>query len=418
MVPTLPKSLIPMVGILALFSSVCVENINGADWPQWRGLDRDGSSPEKNLKSDWSEAPKTEWIFKDAGKGYSGPAIVDGNYYSMGTKDSKETVFALNAKNGEHIWTTSIDDIHQNAWGDGPRATPTIVGDKLYAISGNGKLVCMSLSDGDLVWSKTMKQLGGKVPNWGYTESVLHDNGHIICTPGGSRGAIAALEADTGDVVWQSTDFEDGAQYSSIIKATIRSVPQYVQRTMKSIVGIHPENGKVLWKTDFPGRTAMIPTPIVRGNTVYITGGYGTGCTLIEVTEDWKTEEVYFNKNMKNHHGGVVQFDDAVFGYSDGIGWIMQDLESGEEIWSERSKLGKGAVTFADGHFYCVAENDGKVELLEASKKGYISKGSFTIDPQSEIRASRGKIWTHPVIVDGKLYLRDQDMVYCYNISK
>jgi len=406
-----------MVSVIVSMAWLSVGEARGADWPQWRGIERNGSSPEKNLKSQWSSAPKSKWIFKKAGKGYSGPAIVGGTYYSMGTENSKEAVFALNAESGDLIWSTSIDSIHRNAWGDGPRATPTIAGKNLYTISGTGKLVRINRTNGDLVWSKTMKDLGGKVPNWGYTESVLHDNGHIICTPGGAKGAIAALEAETGKVVWQSSDFKDGAQYSSIIKATINDVPQYIQRTMKSIVGINPDNGKVLWKTNFPGRTAMIPTPIVKGNTVYITGGYGTGCTLIKITPDWKTKEVYFNKNMKNHHGGVVLYKDSVFGYSDGVGWIMQDLESGEEIWSEKSKLGKGAVTFADGHFYCLDENKGKVELIEASKEGYKSKGSFTLSPQSEIRASRGKIWTHPVIVDGKLYLRDQDLVYCFDIS-
>lgn len=391
-----------------------------ADWPQWRGIHRDGISPETGLLGSWEKSPDLVWTFRDAGKGYSGPAIVDGVYYSLGTNDDTETVFALDIKDGSRKWHTPVGEILGNAWGDGPRATPTVVGDHVYAMSGNGHLYCLKAADGSVVWKVSMTDdLGGKVPTWGYTESVLHDDGHILCTPGGDKGAIASINAKTGKVLWQSDDFTDEAQYSSIVMAEIHGKKQYVQRTMKSIVGIHPENGDVLWKTDFPGRTAMIPTPIVTGNHVYVTGGYGTGCKLIEIKDDWSVNEIYYNRDMKNHHGGVVLVDgNAIFGYSDGVGWLMQDLKTGSEIWSEKDKLGKGAVTMADGRFYCIAEDSGEVALLEVSRDGYKSRGSFTIDPKSSIRASRGKIWTHPVIVDGKLYLRDQDIVYCYNISR
>lgn len=397
---------------------ISMNPVSAADWTQWRGINRDGKSPETGLKSDWSSAPKLKWIFKDAGKGYSGPAISNGVLYSMGTEGNQENVFAVDINSGTMKWSVKIDSILQNAWGDGPRATPTVVGTKLYAMSGPGRLVCMNVENGDIHWSKEMSALGGKEPNWGFTESVLFDEGKIICTPGGNQGAIVALNAENGKVVWQSKGFKDGAQYSSIIKATIHGVPQYIQRTMKSIVGVSIKDGSVLWQTKFPGRTAMIPTPIVKGNHIYITGGYGTGCTLIRVDSNWKVSEVYFNKNMKNHHGGVVLLGDSVFGYSDGVGWIMQNFMTGEEVWSEKSKLGKGAVTYADGHFYCLGENTGRVELLKATKDGYESKGSFVLSPQSEIRASRGKIWAHPVIVDGTLYLRDQDLLYSYDISK
>jgi outer membrane protein assembly factor BamB len=391
---------------------------HAADWPQWRGPNRDGSSPETNLMEKWASAPELKWIYRDAGKGYSGPAIVDGTYYSMGTDGDSETVFALDTTDGSRKWQTAVGSILGNAWGDGPRSTPTVSGDHLYAMSGTGNLVCLNTSDGREVWRVTMQSLGGEVPTWGYTESVLVDDGHVICTPGGSKGAVAALDARTGKLVWQSDDFTDEAQYSSIVAATIHNKKHYIQRTMKSIVGIDPQDGDILWKTDFPGRTAMIPTPIVKDNYVYVTGGYGTGCKLVEITENWDVKEVYYNRDMKNHHGGVVLVDDkAVFGYSDGVGWLMQDLMTGDEIWSERSKLGKGAVTMADGHFYCISEDRGEVELLKVTRDGYESEGRFTLDPQSSIRASRGKIWTHPVIVNGKLFLRDQDLVYCYDIT-
>lgn len=395
------------------------QSSQAADWPQWRGSNRDGISTEKSLKSSWDSAPELEWVFRDAGKGYSGPSIVDGTYFSMGTEGDSEVVFAISTADGSLKWKTPVGDVLSNGWGDGPRSTPTVDGDFLYTMSGTGNLTCLKKDSGKKVWSVNMeKDLGGKVPTWGYTESVLVDNGHVLCTPGGSKGAIAALDAISGKVLWQTRGFDDEAQYSSIVKATIHGTAQYVQRTMTHVVGVDAASGKVLWKSDFPGRTAMIPTPVVKGNLVYITGGYGTGCKLIRISANWSAEEVYFNRDMKNHHGGVVLVDDAIFGYSDGVGWLMQDLESGKDIWSDKNQLGKGAVTVADGHFYCLSEDSGEVELLAISRNGYQSKGKFTISPQSEIRSSRGKVWTHPVIVDGKLYLRDQDLVYCYNIQK
>ena len=190
-----------------------------------------------------------------------------------------------------------------------------------------------------------------------------------------------------------------------------------MQRTEKSIFGIHAENGSVLWKTDFPGRTAVIPTPIVFGNRVYVTAGYGTGCKAVEINEKMEVKELYSNRLMKNHHGGAIQVGGHVFGYSDGVGWLCQDLESGEEVWSEKRALGKGAIGMADGKLICVDEGSGKVMLIDASTEGFKEHGSFTLDPQSEIRASRGKIWTHPVVINGKLYLRDQDLVYCYQVQ-
>ncbi|MBT5926599.1 MAG: PQQ-like beta-propeller repeat protein [Verrucomicrobia bacterium] len=401
-----------------LMASLITPSKAESNWPQWRGTNRDGHSTDTGLLNSWPETgPEMVWIFKNAGKGYSSPAIADGRYYSMGTRDNNTILLCLDANTGEEQWAKEIGNILGNGWGDGPRGTPAVDGDKVYALTGEGNLVCASTKDGTIVWETTMSKLGGSEPKWGYSESVLLDGSNILVTPGGDKGTVAALDKASGKVIWQSGDITDHAHYSSVVAAEINGSKQYVQRTEKSIFGLNPETGNVLWKTDFPGRTAVIPTPIVLGNRVYVTAGYGAGCKAIEIQPDNTVKELYSNREMKNHHGGVVRVGGQVFGYSDGIGWLCQNLSDGSEVWAERKALGKGAITYVDGKLICLDESKGHVVMLDASTKGYNELSRFTLDPQSEIRASRGKIWTHPVIVNGKLYLRDQDLIYCYKVK-
>jgi outer membrane protein assembly factor BamB len=226
---------------------------------------------------------------------------------------------------------------------------------------------------------------------------------------------VAALDKSTGKVKWQSKEFTDFAHYSSIVPARINNTPQYVQRTEKSIVGIAVSDGKLLWQTTFPGRTAVIPTPIVKGNEVYVTAGYGAGCKMVRIGPGNEVTTVYENKVMKNHHGGVVLVGDHLYGHGD-VTWECQNFATGEEVWNHKG-LGKGAVGYADGMLYCLEEKSGTVVLAEASPKGWKEHGRFTLEPQTKIRSARGKIWTHPVISNGKLYLRDQDLIYCFDVK-
>jgi outer membrane protein assembly factor BamB len=261
-----------------------------------------------------------------------------------------------------------------------------------------------------------MPNLGGSVPGWGYTESVLVENGVVYCTPGGGKGAIAALDAGSGNVKWQSKDFTEEAQYSSIVPQDLNGSRQLIQLTMHKVVGIDSKSGSVLWESDFPGSTAVIPTPVVKGNQVYVTAGYNAGCKLVRIEAGNKPEEVYKNKVMMNHHGGVVLVGDHIYGYSERGGWTCQDFASGKQVWADKS-LGKGSVTYADGRLYCLEEGRGTVVLAEASPKGWQEHGRFVLQAKSDQRHPQGKIWTHPVVANGKLYLRDQESLSCYDVS-
>jgi outer membrane protein assembly factor BamB len=387
------------------------------DWPQWRGPNRDDVSKETGLLTSWpAEGPKRIWLNENAGAGYSGPAIADGKLFIMGTRDNSEVVLMLDANTGKEIWSAAVGHIFNEKRGDGPRATPTVRGNHVYTMSGLGTVACVNIADGKVAWQQSMTDLGGTIPHWGYTESVLVDGAQVVCTPGGSKGAVAAFNKETGKLLWRSTEFKDEAQYSSIVAAKINGTPQYVQLTQNSVVGLGTQDGKVLWKSPWPGRTAVIPTPIVRDNYVYVTSGYGVGCKQLQIGADNKVYTRYENKVMKNHHGGVILVGDYLYGHAD-PGWTCQNFKTGEEVWNHRA-FGKGAIAYADGMLYCQEEGSGTVALVEASPTGWKEQGRLKLDPQSKTRPPDGRIWTHPIISNGKLYLRDQELIYCYEVKK
>ena len=405
--------------LIALLSLAFISSsaFAAANWPQFRGPDRTDVSKETGLLKTWpADGPKLVWMNKDVGLGYAGYAIVGDTLYTMGARGNEQLI-AVNIKDGSEKWKADLGPMYGNKWGDGPRATPTVDGDHVYALGGQGNLICVEAKTGKLAWETSMKTLGGSTPGWGYCESVLVDGDHVICTPGGKEGAIAALDKKTGKVVWQSKEFTDGAQYASIIAADHNGTRQYIQLTMKSIVGIDAKTGKQLWKAPFPGATAVIPTPIFSDGHVYVTAGYGVGCKMIKIGEGNAVAEVYANKTMVNHHGGVILVGEHLYGYSDGKGWVCQNFKTGEMVWNEKSKMNKGAIAFADGMLYLLEEGTGNVALIEASPQGYKEVSRFTLSPQTKQRSPSGRIWTHPVITDGKLYLRDQELLFCFDVS-
>ncbi len=388
------------------------------DWPQWRGPDRTDVSRETGLLKSWPEGgPKRVWLFENAGLGYAGYAIVGGRLFTMGIRESSEHLIAVDAGTGKELWSAKIGEVLKNEWGDGPRGTPAVDGDRIYSMSGRGNVVCANAADGKVVWQRTMKEFGGRTPGWGYTESVLVDGNRVICTPGGEKGTIVALDKKTGEPLWQSKDFTDPAHYSSVIAADHGGKRQYIQLTEKHVAGVSAEDGKLLWSSDWPGRTAVIPTPIFTDGHVYVTAGYDVGCKLIKLGPNNEASEVYFNKEMINHHGGVVLVDGHLYGYSERLGWLCQNFKTGEKVWAEKAALGKGAVTCADGMLYCLAEKDGTVVLAEASPKGWKEHGRFKLEAQTAQRSPRGRIWTHPVVTGGRLYLRDQELLSCYDVK-
>ena len=389
------------------------------DWPQWRGPNRDGCSAETGLLKQWPEGgPRLVWKATGVGLGYANVTVVGDKLFTMGEKDDANFVLALNVADGKPLWKTQVGKAGAPGWGGfaGPRVVPTVDGDMLYAVGQYGEAVCLQTASGQEQWRKDyVKDFGGQLPEWGFTGMPLVDGQQVILTPGGSRGNLVALNKKTGELIWQSQGFTDGLHYSSPIVAEIGGVRQYIQLTDASVAGISAADGRMLWRAPRKGAVAVIPTPVCNGGCVYVTSGYGVGCNLFKISAadgKFAAEQVYDNKVMVNHHGGVVLLGKHLYGYSDGKGWTCQDFATGESVWREKDKLGKGSISYADGLLYCrVEDGKGTVALIEATPEGYREKSRFD-QPDRSAKNS----WPHPVIAGGRLYIRDQDVLLCYDV--
>jgi hypothetical protein len=412
-----------------------------ADWPQFRGPHRDGISDEKGLLKSWpKDGPKLVWAYKDAGLGFSSLSIVDGVAYTLGSRGDDEIVLALDAINGTELWTAKIGPIvnapENGYWGDGPRSTPTIDGKRLYALGSQSELVCFDLSAGKPkeLWRKNLvKDLGGELMSgWGYSESPLVDGKHLIVTPGGPGGTLAALDKMTGAVMWRSKELTNKAPYSSVMAADIHGVRQFVQNSYIAadkggvVSGIAAKDGKLLWLQPILKKSsyAIAPNPVIKGDRVYVTSD-DAACHLFAIDSAQKAKEIYSNsnqKNMKNHLGGVVLLGDYIYGHSKGIGWVCQEFATGELAWDERNELDcKSGATISAGAMLYLYTDEGEMALVEANPKEFKLVSSFKIPehsnfPKTRTTSQSAKAWSHPAIANGHLYLRDAELIFCYDI--
>jgi outer membrane protein assembly factor BamB len=382
----------------------------GANWPQWRGPNRDGISKESGLLKQWpAEGPPLVWKAVGAGRGYSSFSVASGKLYTLGLRGDREFVIAFDIANGKEAWATAHGGKFENDRGDGPRGTPTVDGDRVYALGGNGDLSALDARTGKIVWSKNvLKEFGGSNIQWGISESPLVMGNKVLVNAGGRNASIVALNKDNGNVMWKSQSDEAG--YSSAIPLQINGGIRVVFFTAARALGLDVNDGRLLWEYARPSNNvANVATPIARGNRIFISSDYGTGGGVVEIKEDNKAQEIYFTKDMRNHHSSSVLVGDYLYGFSSAILTAMR-FDSGEIAWRDRS-VGKGSLVFADGHLYCFSEN-GVVGLVEATPAGYKEKGRFRIAQDSL------PTWTHPVVAGGRLYLRDQDTIYAYDVKE
>ena len=395
------------------------------DWPAWRGPNRDGICRETGLLKQWpSEGPKLLWKATGLGIGFSGPAVVGNVLYTMGAIDDNECVLALDvSQGGKQVWSSIIGPTLTSGKGcpangngyPGPRSTPSIDGDRLYTLGIAGDLVCMDIKDGRILWRRNLvKDFGGGIPNWGYAESVLIDGPWLICTPGGRKNTIAALDKTSGKLVWGSPVGES-AEYSSVIKATIGDSKQYVNLLKRGVIGVSATDGKFLWRYDAPAsKVANVATCIWSGDTIFAACGYNMGGGLVRIEpsgDGFVAKEQYFTKKMQNHHGGMVLQNGFLYGSSNPGILTCLDYATGHVKWTDRTP-GKCSLLWADGMLYCRNEKGkGTIFLVEATPKGFRLKGKFDQPDRSDKMS-----WPHPVIANGVLYLRDQDVLLAYDV--
>ncbi len=377
-----------------------------ADWPGWRGPKRDGKSPDRGLLREWpASGPRQIWQASGIGQGFSTVAVTGGRVYTSGDVGGRFTIFAFDM-DGKPVWQTP----HDSAWTKshpGSRSTPTIDGDRLYIVSGNGLVGCYDTQRGRQIWTASLTQFGGRVPGWGYSESVLIYDKLAVVTPGG-QNCIVALDKNTGRPAWTSRGFNAGAQYSSCYAFEYQGVPMITTGTHGGIVGVDARNGSLLWANSFSeGNTANCPTPVFSDGYVFWANGYGKGGICLKLMGR-SAQEAWRTRDMVCHHGGYIVHDGHIYG-NNGNGWACLELRSGRKMWEERA-VGKGSVCFADGMLYLFGESGGKAGLGTCSPDGMEMRGTFSVQ-------GNGPSWAYPVVIGGRLYLRYADHLYCFDVK-
>jgi outer membrane protein assembly factor BamB len=408
-------------------------DVGADDWPQWRGPSRDGKSAETGLLQEWPDSgPRLEWKVRGLGSGYSSLSVADGRIFTMGDLGSSQYVIALSEDSGQILWRARIGERWADRYG-GPRATPTVDGEHIYAMGTDGDVVCLEAATGIEIWRRNLQEeFGGTLMraggdyDWRYAESPLVDGDRVIVTPGGPEATLVALDKADGEEIWRvaipalGEDGLDGAGYSSVVVSHGAGVKQYVQLVGRGVIGVEAETGRFLWGYNrVANDVANIPTPLIDGDYVFSSSGYGQGSVLLELVADGdgvRAEEVYFleGKVMQNHHGGLILHQGNVYtgsGHNKGFPLSVR-FADGEVSWGPIRNEGgsSAAVTYADGRLY-FRYQDGLVILVEASPEGYHEHGSFRIPDIANFS------WSHPVIAGGKLYLREQGNLLCYDIA-
>ena len=386
-----------------------------ADWPQLRGPERNGVSKDSGLIKQWpSSGPQRAWSISSLGEGFGSIAIKGDRIFVQGTKESASVIFCLNRADGKTVWSAALGPKVNEGRGNGPRSTPTIDNDRVYVLTENGDLACLRAPDGSPVWRKNiLKEFGGNNPGWLISESPLIDGDRVIVTPGGRGAGIVALDKMTGKEIWRSTDLSDEAGYSSAIAADIGGVRTIMNFTSRAAVGVRASDGKLMWSNSSAANgTANCTTPVFADGKVFFTSDYGTGAALLGLSAqggEVKAQELYFTKEMKNYHGGVVLLNGYLYGFSGSSGLTCIEFATGKRMWADRS-VGKGSLTYADGMLYLLSE-DNVVGLAEANPNAYVEKGRFSIPDQGK------DSWAYPVVAGGKLYIRDQGMLTAYDVK-
>jgi len=392
-------------------SAAAAATADAHEWPGWRGPNRDGKSPDTGLLKEWPpEGPKLLWKAENIGKGYSSVAVSRGLVYITGDADGMLRLFAFGL-DGKEQWRVDVEPTWR---GDHPgaRATPTIDGGKLYLETAAGLVACLDAKTGKRLWSRHLvRDFGGKVPGWGYAESVLIYRTLAIVKPGG-KNCLVALNKATGATRWVSKGFDAGAEYSSCLGVPYRGAHLVFTGTRKGLVCVSARTGKVLFSNPWSANnTANCPTPAFQDGYVFWANGYGKGgiCLKIAVaSRRLLAREAWTTRDMVCHHGGYVVHNGYIYGNHDG-GWTCLELKTGRKMWHERG-VGKGSLCWADGMLYLFGERGGQAALATCSPRGMEIKGRVRVE-------GSGPSWAHPVVVGGRLYLRYDTNLYCFDVK-
>ena len=411
----------PVLVALSLCGLIAV-SLGAADWPQWRGPQRNGHSAETGLLREWpADGPKLLWRVNNVGSGFSTPSVVGGRLYLLGNDGlTNEFALALSATDGRRLWSARLGKVGrpgQNPNYPGARSTPTLDGKFLYALGSDGDVVCLETANGQPRWHKHLvADFAGRPGEWAYAESPLVDGDALICTPGGSNATMVALRKRTGALLWKcALPGADDAGYASAAVAEFSGVRQYVQFLAQGLAGVEAKTGRLLWRyaRTAKGAPGVVMT-LVSDGYVFSSTAVAGGALIRPVLKDgaFVAEEIYFNHKLRFDMGGVVKVGDYLYG-TPGASVVCAEFKTGAIQWQERSK----SLTWlaADGRLYVHAE-DGSIALLEPTAEAYREKSRFT-PPHRPVTRDNFTALTYPVLADGRLYVREFNSLWCYEVK-
>jgi outer membrane protein assembly factor BamB len=422
------ERLLPVVGV-----ALGVLCLVAADWPQWRGPERNGISQETGLLKEWPKGgPPLLWKLKNVGYGYSTPSVVGENLYLLSNPRveaknvvmDEEQVVALDARDGKVLWSTRIGKVGPNQMMQFPaaRSTPTVESEVLYALGSDGDLAAIETATGKVRWTKNVRsEFGGNPGPWAYSESPLIDGDVLVCTPGGKEATLVALNKQTGETIWKCpVPGGDQAAYASAIAVEVGGIKQYVQLVQNGLVGVDAKSGKFLWRYDqtAKGSPANIPTPVAHDGMIYCAGARKGGALVRLKAENGQVtaKPVYFDSKLPTAIGGTIELSGNLYGTT-AQALVCTDFATGKVKWSNRS-VGTGSLCYADGCLYIHGEND-EVALVEASAADYREKGRFKLSEHPKrLYGVMEKAWSYPVVANGRLYIRDLNLLWCFDVKQ
>lgn len=389
-----------------------------ADWPNWRGINFDGKSTINGIQTDWTKGLKKVWQVDylcqgNANASWATPVIQGNRLVVPGRDDKNDLVFCINSETGKLIWKGSYEAITNTSHGPGARATAVIDSNMVYTFGRGGDVACWQLLDGKLLWKKNVASEGGSEPQWGHsaTPYVL---GNKLIVQGGGKATVIAYEKMTGDVLWKSMEGEAG--YSAAMTIKFDTISKLLIYHGTGLSCLDPDNGKELWKIPWLTEyNVNATTPIVTGNLIFHTSGYGMGGELVEATV--KGYKVLWKNNViEAQHSDQILIDGYLYGYTGESNnrspFKCVEFKTGKEMWTT-NEIGGGTCIFVDGYLICL-DVKGNLYLVKPDKNALKKIGNIP----SAIKDVESPAWTSPVVANGKLYLRYMQTLICYSLLK
>jgi outer membrane protein assembly factor BamB len=415
-----PKYLVTII-LLAAASMLL-----GADWPQYRGPQQDGSSPERGLLKQWpSDGPKEIWK-TPLTDGFSSFAVADGKAFTLVQRTiegvNREVCIALHANTGKEIWARPLGIAKYDGGGnsggpgDGPRSTPSFDAGRVYVLSAYLQLACLDANSGNELWSRDLtKEAGGQLIMWQSAASPLIDGDLIFVMGGGPGQALLGLDKRDGKTLWKGQN--DKMTHDTPTPSTILGTRQIIFFTQNGLVSVQPQTGEVLWRFKFPYSTSTAASPIAAGDIVYCSAGYGVGAAAAKITKaggEWTATELWRSpgNNICNHWSTPVHHDGYLYGlfsfkkFKTGPLKCVE-LATGKEMWSEPD-FGAGNLILVDGHLLVLGDQ-GQLVLVEPSPSAY--------KEIARTKALDGKCWSTPVVSNGRIYARSVKEAVCLDVS-